>query len=120
MGVILEEKANQDTEISERIRQANIVWNRLYKYWRCSNKKKLQVWNAVIRSKLTYGLVTVQINTDKASRLDAFQLKGIRRILGWKTTYIERENTNKKLRAAANKIINKGKKKRENVCNSKN
>ena len=88
----------------------------MYKYWKlgkCSKKRKLQVWNAVIRSKLTYGLVTIQINKDKANQLNAFQLKGIRRILGWKTTYIERENTNKKLRQAANTIINAGKPERK-------
>ena len=84
----------------------------MYKYWKlgkCSKKRKLQVWNAVIRSKLTYGLVTLQINKDKASRLDAFQLKGIRRILKWKTTYIERKNTNRRLRRAASEIINQDK-----------
>ena len=112
LGVILEEHANPNTEIDERIKQATSTWNRLYKYWKlgnCSKKKKLQVWNAVIKTKLTYCLVTVQINKDRASRLDAFQLKGIRRILNWKTTYIERRNTNKRLRQEANKIINQGK-----------
>ena len=92
---MLQAKANQNVEIDERIKQATSTWNKLYKYWKlgnCSKKKKLQVWNAVIRTKLTYGLVTVQINKDRASRLDAFQLKGIRRILNWKTTYIERKH----------------------------
>ena len=112
LGVMLEERADPNTEINERIKQASVTWNRLYKYWKlgkCSIKRKLHVWNAVIRSKLLYALTTVQINKDKANRLDAFQAKGIRRILGWKTTYIERENTNKKLRKTANKILNEGK-----------
>ena len=37
-------------------------------------------------------------------KLDTFQIKGIMKIMGWKSTYIERKNTNKELRRAAGKI----------------
>ena len=123
LGVILEEKANQDTKIKERIKYANRTWNMMYKYWKlgkCSKKRKLQVWNAVIRSKLTYGLVTIQINKDKEAKIDALQLKGIRRILQCKTTYIDRRNTNRRLRKEANKIMNEGNQNTRQCTNSKN
>ena len=111
LGVKLHNKTKPEMEIKDRIWQTTATWNRLHKYWKlgqCSKKRKLQVWNAVIRSKLIYALQTVYVSKAMRSKLNAFQNRGIRKILGWKSTYIERENTNAKLHKAANQILKQG------------
>ena len=108
LGVILTNKAEPNVEANERIRQCTATWKQMDKYWKlgkCSRRRKLQVRSAVIRSKLTYAMYTIQLNTSVLKRLDAFQAKGIRKILKWKTTYEDRTLTNKALYEEANKIM---------------
>ena len=53
-------------------------------FWKeacCWLRNKLMVYNAVIRTKLLYGLETLELPTSQNSRLEAFQLKGFRKIL---------------------------------------
>ena len=60
-----------------------------------------------------YGLETAQVSRADLKRIDAFQLRGIRQILGKKHTYWDREATNHLLFDMASRIIsetNKGKK----------
>ena len=52
------------------------------------------MFNAIIRSKLMYGLETVVMNTRVLKMLDTFQLKCLRKILKIPTTYIDREFSN--------------------------
>ena len=83
--------------------------NRMKSFWGKSNSPprfKLQVFGSVIRSKLVYGFDTVQIPPSLMSRLNTFQLKGLRKILQMKTTYITRANTNQKVFDKANAIFN--------------
>ena len=58
---------------------------------------KLNIYNAVIRSKLIYGLDSIQINESQRRELVAFQLKGLRHICKMATTYIDRANTNQEV-----------------------
>ena len=62
--------------------------------------------DVVIRSKLVYGLEVVQIPDALKKKLDAFQLKGLRKILGYVTTFVDRANTNKKIFEDVNAIAN--------------
>ena len=52
----------------------------LWKNPNCPNKFKLQIQDAVIRSKLAYGLDSPQLTSGEMSRLNAFQLKGLRKL----------------------------------------
>ena len=61
--------------------------------------------DAVIRSKLLYGLESAQLNTEHLHKLDVFHLKGLRKILKMDTTYIDRENTNLRVIQEANQQI---------------
>ena len=54
----------------------------------------MQVYQAVIVSKLLYGLDTLQFTEAQGNKLDTFQLKGFRIILNVKTTYIEKNLSN--------------------------
>ena len=55
---------------------------------------KLGVYDAVIRSKLMYGLESAQVNDSLKYKMDAFKLKGLRQISKVSSTYVNRANTN--------------------------
>ena len=76
------------------------VLKRLDVYWKEANpsiKQKKIVYDAVIRSKLLYGLESASLNETIKRSLDTFQMKGVRKILKRKTTYVDREQTDRKL-----------------------
>ena len=70
------------------------------------NQFKLQTYDAVIRSKLVYGLESVERTSGQISHLNTLQSKGLRRSLNMKTVFVGRQNTNKKVSEAANAIKN--------------
>lgn len=73
------------------------VWSSLKLFWLHGNssiKAKLLVWNAVIRSKLLYGLIGSWITEATRRFLQTFQLRGLRRILQLPTTFVNRAYTN--------------------------
>ena len=55
---------------------------------------KLRVYNAIVKTKLLYSLETIQLTKSELSKIDAFQMKGLRRILKIPSTYIDRTHTN--------------------------
>ena len=55
---------------------------------------------------MVYGLESVMLPTQIMNKLNTFQSKGLRKILGMKTTFVERANTNKKVFEKANEIKN--------------
>ena len=95
-------------KLNKRIASTMQTLKRLDLYWRHSNcpmRKKLITADAVIRSKLLYGLDSLQLNEPQLKRLDIFQLKILRKILKLKTTYIDRNNTNEKVFEIANRRL---------------
>ena len=60
-------------------------------------RQKLLVFNSVVRSKMIYGLESLQLTDAVKHKLDIFQLKALRKILKLKTTYSERHNTNERV-----------------------
>ena len=65
----------------------------------------MQIYNALVISQLVYGLETMYLNESLLKRLDAFQMKGIRHILGIEHAYWSR-CSNEKLVERANKVVN--------------
>jgi hypothetical protein len=63
------------------------------------------VFNAVLSTKLLYGLESMIAPVQALKRLDTFQLKGLRKILNIKTTFIDRTQTNNKIYEDVNKLI---------------
>eukprot|EP00959_Pyramimonas_sp_CCMP1952_P333556 6985006-Pyramimonas_sp.AAC.1 len=103
LGCSLDSKNDVGKEISARIRNCYQTMQRLDAFWLhsdCSVSQKIQVFSAVCRSKLLYGLETTQLTPGQTQRLDGFQLKGLRKILGIPTTFgqmaqgQDRTNTN--------------------------
>ena len=110
LGGEINSNAGRLSELNNRINKALVTCNRLKTFWSktsCSYKWKLQVYNAIIVSQLTYGLSTVQLTPSMLSRLDAFQMRGFRYILKIEHSYYSRVS-NQKIYDKINIIYNKG------------
>ena len=93
LGNTLSSKANVAAEIDRQIQQVNITLWKLNAYSKASEASKkwqLLIFDAVIKGKLLYGMETVQMTEAMMKRVDAFQMKGPRKILGKKHTYWDR------------------------------
>ena len=72
----------------------------MYPFWkhpRCKTRWKLQVYQAVVSSKLLYGLESLTLTDAQLSQLDSFYFRGLRQILGVDFIFIDRTMTNKRL-----------------------
>jgi hypothetical protein len=108
LGACLTKKINITREIKRRISLCIPIVRSLKLFWDkadCSIAWKLNVYNAVIVAKLLYGLETVCLTEEHKSKLNAFQAKGIRRILGIPPTFIDRSCTNDMAVQRANENI---------------
>ena len=97
LGGIINRQVNRRAEVESRISSSMITWKRMHVFFknaRCPTRWKLIVYNSIIRSKLLYGLETLELTKPLMSKLEAFQLRGLRKILNMATTYIDRRNTN--------------------------
>ena len=68
----------------------------------------MQIYNAIIIAQLTYGLSTVQLTDSLLDRLDAFQMRGLRYILGIEHSYysgISNEEVYERVNIALNEGI---------------
>ena len=64
LGSQINYKADTDAEVKRRIQSANITWQRLKQFWlndRISTKYKIMIYDAVIRSKVVYGLESARL-----------------------------------------------------------
>ena len=97
LGVNINENLDIKSELSTRCKHVIITWKALGEFWKHGNmskRDKITVFNAVIRSKLLYGLESAQLNQNLLNRLNTIQLKGLRQILHITTTYVDRTHTN--------------------------
>lgn len=87
-------------EILNRIGDCIATCRRLKLFWDKANtsiKWKVQVFTSIIRSKLLYGLESIQLTQTEVSKLNSFQNKTLRRILKKPPTFIDREQTNQRM-----------------------
>ena len=101
---------NVRQEVSLKLQQVMQVWCKLSTFWKaanCSPAWKLQVYDAIIQNKLLYGLENVHLTQAVQRKINAFQLKGLRRILGLQTTFVNRSNTNEFVLRRATEISGK-------------
>jgi len=104
LGTMLTDTNDNHAEISNRRAECAATCNRLKIFWKkatTTSKWKIQVFDAIIRAKLLYSLECIQLTAVEQDRIDAFQTKGLRRILGIPPTHIDREWTNEKVRTLA-------------------
>jgi hypothetical protein len=110
LGVKLSNKGSHAEDLSIRIKQTMATWNRMRSIWkldRCRKRTRLQIYRATITTKLCYALETLYLTRAQRTKINAFQLKGLRRILKMDTTYIDRAKTNRKVYEAATEELNR-------------
>ena len=111
LGCNINNKGDPSKELNQRISTCMSIFNRLHLFWRhsdCTIRLKLEVYDAIIRSKLMYGLESVVLNDTQARRLDTFQLKGLRKILKIDTTYVDRAFSNAYVYDKASQALSHG------------
>ena len=85
-GCALNKETDMHQEINRRLSTCMTTLKRLDLFWLHGTnpvKFKVRVYNAIIRSKLMYGLETAQLNPAHIRRLEVFQMKGFRK--NWDT-----------------------------------
>ena len=63
---------------------------------------KISVLDAVIKSKLLYGIDSAQLTTSNQREIEVVQLKGLRKIVKMTTSFVERHNSNAEVFRRAN------------------
>ena len=109
LGASITRTVNPKHEIRRRISATMAILKKLDIFWgkaQCNRSWKLRVFNAVITSKVLYGLETLEPTESAGRLLNTFQLKGLRKILKLHTTYIQRHNTNEYVYRRANETLN--------------
>jgi len=106
-------RCTSSEELNKRIANTMVTMKQLDTFWRhsnCDTAVKIHTADAVLRSKLLYGLESAQLIPSVLKRIETFQLKVLRKILRMDTTYIDRRNTNQTVFDRANQQLkNEGK-----------
>ena len=104
LGTILSDTIDNKLEIHNRLAMVTRTCGQFKLFWSKANtstKWKLQVFNAIIKTKFVYNLETIQLTQNEMDKIDAFQIKCIRRVLRIPPTFIDRSQTNQTVRDAA-------------------
>ena len=110
LGITLEEKKTSNKpDLGTRITDTLATITTLKYFWKNSAKSSWEclVFNAVVGSKILYGLESLQLLDSDYQRMDALQQRGLRRILGIPPYHIDRTAANKSI-AKAVKILTVG------------
>ena len=116
LGCELGIRTTNREELSERFAATMAIMKKLDLFWRhsdCPVHVKVYTADAVLRSKLLYGLESAQLLPPVQKKLEIFQLKVLRKMLKMETTYINRASTNETIYRKVNeKIAAEGKRKK--------
>ena len=118
LGANINDGDDPKLDVNTRMGSCFATLNRLHFFWKkssCLVRFKLNVFDAVIRSKLVYGLEAVNLTPSLVTELNAFQFKGLRWILTIDHTYVNRDNTTVKILQAANDARNPQKLPNKNI-----
>ena len=109
LGNEVNKEVNIHHELSNKMQEVRKAWFKLRPLLE-GNKCQPAVATHHMRcdctysSKSQYGLETLQLTEAMSKKLDTFQLKGLRQILGLETTFINRVNSNKQVFEVASSI----------------
>ena len=76
LGTLLSKTHDLKSEVSQRMSACMAIFNKMHVFWKkwnCPKQFKMCVFDAVIRSKLVYGLDVVHVPNSIMQKLDAFQ-----------------------------------------------
>ena len=91
LGATMSNSGGADQYIERRLRKAKSTFGRLTKVWeskKISRGTKIRLYNTLVKPVLLYGCETWKINMADNVRLDSFQYKCLKRILGIYWPYI--------------------------------
>ena len=100
LGALLTDSADNHKEVIRRIGAVHATIKQLHPLWAqaCTSVNwRLRVFEAVINSKILYGLESIQLTLAEQNRLDALQMNMLRKILRVPTIFVNREWTNQKV-----------------------
>lgn len=103
LGTILSENGRLTSELSRRIGQARREFRSLCQVWRhsaLSVKRKLHIFDSLVQSKFLYGLAACCCTVAEQRRVNGFQAKCGRQILGITPSYWSRVSNVEVLRRA--------------------
>jgi hypothetical protein len=101
LGTTLSEDGRVSSELSRRIGQARSEFRSLCKVWNHSSlsvNRKLRVFDSLVQSKFLYGLATCCFTVAEQRRINGFQAKCIRQILGIAPSFVSRVSNAEVLR----------------------
>ena len=93
LGALIGGDGRTDSEVSRKLGLAKADFNRLQRLWghtAVSQQEKIRFLDALVMSRLQYGLSTVWLVTAQRRRLDGFYARCLRRILRIAPAYISR------------------------------
>ena len=93
LGANLRSDGDAAAELGRRIGLAEadfIALSRVWKHSALSRSRKIELYQAMVESKLLYGLSTFWLRKADKRRLDGFQNRCLRRILNIKPSYVSR------------------------------
>jgi hypothetical protein len=93
LGAHLSADADAGPELGRKIGEAKRVFSSLSKLWSHSYltwRRKLRIFSSVVESKLLYGLAGACLNKAQTRRLDGFQNRCLRKIIGIKPSWLSR------------------------------
>ena len=104
LGTLISGDGKLDRELARRLGAAQAEFRALARVWRHScltRVRKVQIFNAMVMSKLTYALAAACPNVSELRRLDGFQNRCLRTIWGIKPAFISRVSNTEVLRLTA-------------------
>ena len=104
LGCHLNSRSDYKRELQQRIRHCTWTMKTLAEVWkghRCSTQWKLRVYEAVVLSRLLYGLETVTLTNSLGKCLEVMHIRQLRQILKLPTTFMDRYWTNERVRNKA-------------------
>ena len=103
LGSLLIADGRISSELGRRLGTAKIDFVTLEKIWvhsTLNRAKKIQIFNACIGTKLTYGLFSAHLNSKEKRRIDGFQARCLRKILRVPHAYYSRVSNDSILKRA--------------------
>ena len=108
LGASISDDGRVGKELARRLGMARREFSCLTRIWKhCSlpRQRKLQILNAMVLSKLIYGLATAWLGKNERSRLDGFQSRCLRSILNVLVAFVSRVSNAAVLQQAAQSAV---------------
>lgn len=108
LGCWLNDHGDPARELRTRMNQTQAIWKKLQNFFlhgETSPKRKVEIYHAVVRSKLLYGLDSIALNSKLHEKLNIFQRRGLHQIFGITTTFVNRRHNNEYVLNYANSKI---------------